>query len=125
MAPFFFPLWVTTQHLKNTGLGGMPALPHTLQNYHRSFTGTFVVSVLGIILNSVLLIQFSFSLQSHADIIVEVAHPCIAQSHGEAFLKAADFMVRAPGTSRCISISPPLHSHFLDMGRHTRFLCFG
>ncbi|KAJ6654825.1 hypothetical protein lerEdw1_006514 [Lerista edwardsae] len=34
--------------------------------------------------------------ERHADIIVEVAHPCIAQSHGEAFLKAADFMVGSP-----------------------------
>ncbi|KAJ7313779.1 hypothetical protein JRQ81_005466 [Phrynocephalus forsythii] len=32
----------------------------------------------------------------HADIIVEVAHPCITQEHGESFLKAADFMVGSP-----------------------------
>nr|XP_020663867.1 putative L-aspartate dehydrogenase [Pogona vitticeps] len=32
----------------------------------------------------------------HADIIVEVAHPCIAQEHGESFLKATDFMVGSP-----------------------------
>ncbi|KAK9397103.1 putative L-aspartate dehydrogenase [Crotalus adamanteus] len=35
-------------------------------------------------------------LQCHADVIVEVAHPCIAQDYGEFFLKAADFMVGSP-----------------------------
>ncbi|XP_077170021.1 aspartate dehydrogenase domain-containing protein [Paroedura picta] len=35
-------------------------------------------------------------LERCADIIVEVAHPCIAQTHGESFLKAADFMVGSP-----------------------------
>ncbi|KAL8176236.1 UNVERIFIED_CONTAM: hypothetical protein K2H54_026676 [Gekko kuhli] len=35
-------------------------------------------------------------LQSCVDIIIEVAHPCIAQTHGESFLKAADFMVGSP-----------------------------
>ncbi|XP_075771010.1 uncharacterized protein LOC102452260 isoform X2 [Pelodiscus sinensis] len=30
------------------------------------------------------------------DLIVEVAHPCIAQDHGEAFLSGADFMVGSP-----------------------------
>ncbi|XP_053114928.1 aspartate dehydrogenase domain-containing protein isoform X2 [Hemicordylus capensis] len=35
-------------------------------------------------------------LERRADIIVEVAHPCIAQDHGESFLKAADFMVGSP-----------------------------
>ncbi|XP_063157030.1 aspartate dehydrogenase domain-containing protein isoform X2 [Candoia aspera] len=35
-------------------------------------------------------------LERHADVIVEVAHPCIAQDYGEFFLKAADFMVGSP-----------------------------
>ncbi|XP_044300587.1 putative L-aspartate dehydrogenase [Varanus komodoensis] len=35
-------------------------------------------------------------LECHADIIVEVAHPCVAQNHGESFLQAADFMVGSP-----------------------------
>ncbi|XP_048374111.1 aspartate dehydrogenase domain-containing protein [Sphaerodactylus townsendi] len=34
--------------------------------------------------------------ERHADIIIEVAHPCIAQVHGESFLRAADFMVGSP-----------------------------
>ena len=29
----------------------------------------------------------------NADVIIEVAHPCIVASHGERFLRAADFMV--------------------------------
>nr|XP_056720790.1 aspartate dehydrogenase domain-containing protein [Euleptes europaea] len=35
-------------------------------------------------------------LERHADIIVEVAHPCIAQAYGESFLRTADFMVGSP-----------------------------
>lgn len=74
-----------------------------------------------------LLIQFLFSLQSHVDIIVEVAHPCIARDHGEAFLKAADFMVRSPDASRCMNNLPPtpVPTQFLDVGKHISFPCFG
>ncbi|XP_060111757.1 aspartate dehydrogenase domain-containing protein [Heteronotia binoei] len=35
-------------------------------------------------------------LERRADIIIEVAHPCITQTHGESFLKTADFMVGSP-----------------------------
>ncbi|XP_061444759.1 aspartate dehydrogenase domain-containing protein isoform X2 [Rhineura floridana] len=35
-------------------------------------------------------------LERHADIIIEVAHPCIVQDNGESFLQAADFMVGSP-----------------------------
>nr|XP_028559523.1 putative L-aspartate dehydrogenase isoform X1 [Podarcis muralis] len=35
-------------------------------------------------------------LERRADVIIEVAHPCIVQDHGESFLKAADFMVGSP-----------------------------
>uniref|UniRef100_G1KLT7 Aspartate dehydrogenase domain-containing protein n=1 Tax=Anolis carolinensis TaxID=28377 RepID=G1KLT7_ANOCA len=35
-------------------------------------------------------------LACHPDIIVEVAHPCIAREYGVSFLKTADFMVGSP-----------------------------
>ncbi|KYO39899.1 aspartate dehydrogenase domain-containing protein [Alligator mississippiensis] len=34
--------------------------------------------------------------QRAVDLVIEVAHPCIAQEHGEAFLAHADFMVGSP-----------------------------
>ncbi|XP_062993767.1 aspartate dehydrogenase domain-containing protein isoform X1 [Elgaria multicarinata webbii] len=40
--------------------------------------------------------KLSGFLERRADIVIEVAHPCIAQNYGESFLQAADFMVGSP-----------------------------
>uniref|UniRef100_A0ABM5GSB9 Aspartate dehydrogenase domain-containing protein n=1 Tax=Pogona vitticeps TaxID=103695 RepID=A0ABM5GSB9_9SAUR len=53
----------------------------------------------------------------HADIIVEVAHPCIAQEHGESFLKAADFMA--------LTVTMAKHPDSFRLGGHLGELAKG
>ncbi|XP_054848280.1 aspartate dehydrogenase domain-containing protein isoform X2 [Eublepharis macularius] len=56
-------------------------------------------------------------LERRVDIIIEVAHPCIAQAHGESFLKAADFMA--------LTVTMVKHPNSFRLGGHLGELAQG
>lgn len=59
-----------------------------------------------------------------ADIIVEVAHPCIVASHGARFLAAADFMVGSPTALADASLEAALRAQALS-GPHGLYIPSG